>query len=148
MLADRTLRGFIAGILAGTVMGIINIILVSLNISNLLYADWALVYLIGHIDPSFFAKVVGQFGHLLFSGFVGLVFIRVVADRQYFKFKGGLWGLIVWFATNSTSVLFQTEPLNQKDIPTILANGITAIIYGWLLATIISWFEHRKRRTH
>lgn len=146
VFADLSLRGFIAGMLAGAVMAATNIVLVHLNLSNLLYADWALMYVVGHIDQSLLGKIIGQLAHIFFTGIIGLLFARIVQDRNYYQLKGIIWSLVVWFSTNATPVLFQTEPLSNKDLKSTIAHSVTAIIYGWVLAEIISRIE--KRRTN
>lgn len=138
MINDRAIQGFTAGILAGIIMAAINFILVSLRLSDLLYANWASVYLMGYIDSSLIGIMVGQIAHLLFAGFTGIPFTVLVKRKEYFQLKGILWGLAIWFMTNAICVLFNIEPLLPKNIQTIIAHAFTAIIYGWVLAIVIN----------
>lgn len=141
---DRLLRGFVAGLLAGVVMMFFDQGSVLIGISHLSYAEWASVFTFGHLPGRILEHVIGQAGHLIFCGFVGLIFFWLIPVESHLSLKGILWGLFIWMSSYWISILFKIDPLYPRTLGTVATDFITACIYGWMLAKSYVWLELKK----
>ncbi len=138
MIDDRFTVGFIAGVVSGIVSNIMDYISYGLGITKLLYIDWASVFILGHRFENTGEALLGQWGDLLFSGLVGVVFAYLVAgvSSKYLYFKAIAFAYMVWFSTSATVFLFDMSALTSIGADTALSNVITTGIFGLVLAYV------------
>ncbi len=138
VIKDRFTIGFIAGVLGGVVMSILDYISLALGISEMLFIDWAAVFIFANRTDAFGELIVAQVGQLLFSGFTGILFAYLIigVTSKYLYFKGVVHALLVWFFSYAIVVLFEVTPLTPVRLDTILSNIVSVIIYGLVLAVV------------
>ncbi len=138
VVEDRFTIGFIAGVIGGVVMSILDYISYGLGIVGLLYIDWASVFILGHRFENVGEALVGQWGHLLFSGLAGIVFAYLVigVSSRYLYFKAIVYAYLIWFFTYAAILLFDITALKAININTALSNMVTVGIYGLVLAYV------------
>jgi Na+-transporting NADH:ubiquinone oxidoreductase subunit NqrB len=144
-LNDRFTRGFLAGVLGGIVMSILDLISFALGIVELLYLDWAAVLTYGYRPNTILETVVAQAGQLFFSGIMGIIFaylITVVGSVNYL-FKGCIYGLAIFFGSYAITLLFKVSPLIPIHVDTVLSNIVTSLVYGVVLAQSLHWLEKK-----
>ncbi len=145
---DRFLNGFIAGFLGGIAMSILNLIsFYALNITEMLYLDWASVMIFGYRFATPLEAVIGQAGQLIFSGLTGILFAFLLSlvSSRYYLFKGWLYGLTVWFGSYALTTIFKVTPLIPVKPDTVMSNMVTASVYGLVLAESLRRLSARQK---
>ncbi|MBS3946825.1 MAG: hypothetical protein KGZ57_00785 [Dethiobacter sp.] len=146
---DRFTNGFIAGIVAGTMMCVINYISHQVGIVDLLYLDWAAVLLYGHRHETILEAVVGQAGKLFFAGLLGSLFAfwLTIVTSKYLFFKGIVFGIAVWFGIHAFATLFKLSPMIPITSETVLSYKVEAVIFGVVLAELMRRLSGKQGKT-
>lgn len=142
---DRWLRGFIAGGLAGVVMNVVDQILFALNLGEIYLWEWASVLIYGYRTTDLSEILLALVIHVSFSAFLGMVFAYLtpkITSKNYL-FKGVTYGLIVFFTSYAITQLFKVSPLVPIKGDTVIANMITASVWGLVLAIVLWWLDKR-----
>lgn len=139
VIKDRLLRGFGAGFFGGVIMTIVDQGSMLMGISDLSYAEWASVFIFGHLPKHVFESAVGQGGHLAFCGFAGILFAWFIPTKTHLTLKGILFGLFVWMSSYWLSTLLQLEQLLPRGMGTVLTDFVTACLFGVALAKGLNW---------
>lgn len=145
-IQERVLRGFVAGFLAGLVMMVVDQGAVFFKLSTLGYDQWASVFSFGHLPHTIWERVLGQGGHVVFCAFMGLVYALLVQSESNSLGKGMIWGLFIWLSSYWISVLFKVDQLYPRTIGTVLADFLTALVFGWSLSKAYRWLEPENWR--
>jgi hypothetical protein len=149
MMNDRFTNGLIAGLVAGVVMSIFDLIShFVLGITEILYLDWAAVLILGYRYSTFLEAVIGQIGQLFFSAIMGVLFAFLLAltSSRYYWLKGWVYGLVVWFGAYAVVKLFQVTPLIPIKPDTVLSDMVTASVYGLVLAEALRRLENTEKQ--
>ncbi len=78
-MQDRFLKGFMSGIIAGTLMQVLNLFLVKvLKFGQDLLLDYSGEMLIGSKPTTLLELIVSSIGHLVWTGFLGVIFIYLL----------------------------------------------------------------------
>jgi len=135
-MSDRFTNGFVAGLVAGTTMSVMNYISHQIGIVDLLYLDWASVLLYGYRHETVLEAVVGQAGKLFFAGLLGsfFAFWLTIVTSKYLFFKGIVFGIAVWFVVHATATLFKLFPMIPIKSDTVFSYKVEAVIFGIVLA--------------
>lgn len=145
---DRFVNGFLAGLLGGITMSILNLIsFFALGIAELLYLDWASVLIFGYRYATTLEAVIGQIGQLFFSAIMGILFAFLLpfVSSRYYLFKGFVYGLVVWFGAYAITTLFKVTPLIPIKADTVMSNMFTASVYGLVLAETLRRLSNREK---
>jgi thiamine transporter ThiT len=145
-MKDRFTNGFIAGLLGGVVMGIMDLVLYFLGVVQILFLDWASVLIFGYRFATLLEAAIGQIGQLFFSAVAGVLFAFLLSftSSRYYLFKGWVYGLVVWFGTYSMTLLFKVTPLIPIKPDTVISNMVMASVYGLVLAESLRRLSSRK----
>jgi len=141
MERDRLVRGFYAGVGAGILQNIWSFLSFALGITTLRMADWSAIAILGRGGPYSTGEIaLGLIAHLVWSGFLGIVFVYLIplVTHRHFTLKGLLFGWSVWFFIYGITLLFKVEPTMGLPLKTPVSNFIGAGIYGLALAWIIN----------
>jgi hypothetical protein len=146
MMKDRFTNGFIAGLLGGVVMSIMDLVLYYLGVVQILFLDWASVLIFGYRFATLLEAVIGQLGQLFFSAVAGVLFafLLPLTSSRYYLFKGWVYGLVVWFGTYSITLLFEVTPLIPIKPDTVISNIVMASVYGFVLAESLKRLSNIK----
>ena len=142
-IQDRWLRGSIAGGLAGIVMNAVDYILFTLNLGEIPLWQWASVLIYGYRTTDLSETLLALVIHISFSAFLGIIFAYLtpkITSKNYL-FKGVTYGLIVFFASYTITQLFNVTPLIPVKGDTVIANVITASVWGLVLAKALRWLD-------
>ena len=142
--SDRLVQGLGAGMFAGLIMSILDLILLARGWIEFAYYDWGLSLIKGTTAHNLFEMVVGQVTHILFSGMLGIVFAYavVLVSSQNHLLKGWLYGIAVWFSVHFVVNLFAFDPLRPIPTSQVLSDFFTASVYGLVLSMAL----HRLSR--
>ena len=91
---DRYIRGFIAGIIGGIVLDILDVTSNLLGIDEMTYFDWAGILIIGSEPAKFGEYLISVFTQLFLCGLLGIIFaymIPKVTSKNYL-----LKGVFIW----------------------------------------------------
>lgn len=143
---DKVTKGFLAGILASIVINILNLFAYVLHLTTMLFLNWAGIFLFGRLTNNWGEMILGQFGQIIFSGFVGIGFAYFVSyrSRANYLFKGWLFSIAIWGFVYATSVAFRIPYLSHLPSKTVLSNLILTSVFGLLLAEALRWLNVRE----
>ena len=144
---DRFFRGFTAGIVGGVLMQIWSFFSFHvLGLTKLRFMDWAAIIVFGEQAETILEAIFALFAHLLFAGFLGMVFaflLPQVTSRLYLL-KGVLFGIIVGFFIYAIPMLLQTPRLTQATLGTALTDHIGGVIWGLATAYTLARLSRRE----
>ncbi len=141
---DRFYRGLTAGMVAGVPMIIWGHGAYYLGLGNLRFLDWAGVIIYGSLPETLFQVVYAQIAHLLWLGFLGIVFsylIPKVTSRGHIG-KAVIFGYVVGFFTHAIPVLFAVPHLAATHSQTVIHNHVGGVIWGLGLGYILRVLDH------
>ena len=75
---DRTIRGLIAGIIAGIAMNIWSLTAFAIQLKDIRILDWASVYALGRLPQNMLEEIFSLIIQLMFSGFLGIIFALII----------------------------------------------------------------------
>ncbi len=114
-MKDKTIYGFLFGIIAGLLMNIINLFsYFILHFADLRYLDFMSIIVWGNKPLNFWESTLAFFLHLGFTGFLGILFL---------------------FAY-SVTLLYKVPQLTNISVNTIVSNLISAGVFGFVLGIL------------
>lgn len=146
-LSDRFIRGFIAGIVGGIVLDILDVISNRLKIDELTYFDWAGIAIYGSKPDNLLEWIVAVFGQLLLTGFLGIVFAYFIphVTSKNIIIKGGIFGLFIWFAFFVIPLLFKINKLIETNADSAASDAVTGFVYGVIVALTLYRLDKRQK---
>ena len=144
---DLFLQGFLAGVLGGIVMCIVDGLLFLGGITELLYLDWAAVIIFGFRASTMAETLFALLGKLLFAGYLGIVlnYLFPTLTKGHYRLKGIIIGSFAWLAINALTVLFQIAPLIPTDVATASSEFLTSTLFGLVFVEALhrlKWGTH------
>ncbi len=138
-MKDRVTAGFLAGVTAGIAMNIINYISYFLDFTNELFLQWAAVMIYGRLSETLPELIFAQFGQLVFSGLVGIVFAYMMLKltSKNYLLKGWIYAVLLWFALYAITIIFRVPHLQRHGLGEALTTFIAASAYGFLVAEVL-----------
>ncbi|WP_028309684.1 hypothetical protein [Desulfitibacter alkalitolerans] len=136
-MKDRIAMGFIAGIIAGVFMNLIDYIGVYVvGFDDVLLLEWAAVLMYGRPQENMLEASLAQAGQLVFSGFLGIFFayIMLKITSGNYLFKGWLYGILTWFFIYALTIVFQVPFLTRHPFEAVVVHIIASSVYGLVLA--------------
>lgn len=149
IVTDKFTRGFLAGLIGGISMDIVDYISSIFNIVKVTYADWAGYMLFGEKPRNILEITVGLIGHIFFCGILGVLFayLIVAVKFKYLLFKAWIFGLTIWTIMYSISVLAHLYDLSILYLDTVLSDMVTSSIFGLSLGYAYKLLTNRKELT-
>jgi len=147
-IRDRYTNGFVAGVIAGTVMSLLNILSFKLNFAQIRYIDFGAIITLGSQPNTFLEDIIGFSAHIAFTGLLGILFAYIIPiiTSKHYLFKGVSFGIFVWFLTYTIPLLFKVPHLSKISASTALSNVITASVYGLILAYTLETIDKRIKQ--
>ncbi|MCW3488519.1 DUF1440 domain-containing protein [Dethiobacter alkaliphilus] len=136
LIKDKLARGLVAGIAAGVVMSMADLILTGFGWVKFPYYDWGLSLISGSVAETFPEIAIGLVIHLMFAGVLGVIFsyaIQLIPSTNSLL-RGWLYGVVVWFAVHVIVNLFGFQPLKPIPMSQLLSDFLTASVFGLVLA--------------
>lgn len=142
---DRTLRGLVAGIIAGVVMNIWNLTDFYLfHISNLRLLEWVAVLTSGKKSQSSFQATTDFLVQIIWDGFLGIIFALLLTKitSKGVIIKSIVYSSLCWFFFRSIATLFRLEPLiTGQTFPERFSNLMGAVLWGLVLGVLLKRFD-------
>ncbi len=144
---DRFFRGFLAGIAGGIIMTAWDLISFHLaSFSAHRYLDWSAILLLGERPANFFEAAYALLVHLIWSGFLGIIFaflVLLIGDEKI-MLKGAILGFNAGFIFYAIPKLFvATTDLYATPIESVVSNHLGAVLWG-LTAGYVLYYLDRK----
>ncbi len=136
---ERVRNGFVAGVIAGVLMTVLDLTLLGLGFVEIAYYDWGAALILGFRAVTLAQIAVGQVAHIVFAGVLGIVFaylIQALSSLNYLL-KGWVYGVLVWFSVHVLVNLFGFAMLTPIGVATALSDLATASLYGLVLAEVL-----------
>ncbi len=145
---DIFFRGFTAGIVGGVAMNVWSVfVYYVIKISKMRFLDWAAVFLYGHLPLTFPEVIYAMLVQIGFVGSLGVImayFIKATSPQAYLL-KGVIFGLGIGFVIYAIPTLFQVPGLVVIPFPTVLANHVGGIIWGFTTAYVLEYLDKRLK---
>ncbi len=138
---DRTLRGLLAGIIAGIAMNVWNLLDYHFfHITQIRFLDWAAILLTWSKPPSAIETVIHLLIHLLWDGFLGIMFahLLVLISSRGLIIKSTIYSLMLWFSFKIIVNLYRVPVLSgSQPFPGAMSNLLAVILWGILLGLVL-----------
>lgn len=138
---DRTLRGLLAGVIAGIAMNVWNLSdYYFFNITKIRFLDWAAVLLTWSKPPTVMETVIYLLIHLLWDGFLGITFahLLVMITSRGLIIKSTIYGLLLWFSFKIIVNLYRVPVLSGlQPFPGAMSNLLAVILWGLVLGLVL-----------
>lgn len=142
-MEDRFLRGYIAGILSGITMALLDYLLFMFGISETRYLDLVAIIFLGYVPDTIFGQAVAQIIQLGHAALVGITFVYLtsIIGAKHLIFKGATYGAIVWFSTFGICSLFKVALFYQSTPANLMSKLATSAVWGIAAALTLIWLE-------
>lgn len=142
-LDDRFFRGYIAGLVGGVVMTLINQLTVVLGLVSIRLIDWVGMIFLGYVPATVGEQLLCLTIQLVHAAVVGILFAYLVTDMssRYLILKGSTIGAITWFIIFGVGSLFKVPLYFNLSWVSVSANLFAASIWGVTAALVLLWFE-------
>jgi len=132
-MKDFFTRGLVIGILTAIVESCYTLTAYYVfRFGALRYLDYAAIMIYGQKSGTLIQSVFAQLGYFFFSAFLGIVFVYLLhyIKRDNMYLKSWFYGVLVWFAVYSLTMLYKVPLLLKIDFETSLNNFIASSIWG------------------
>ncbi|TGE34506.1 hypothetical protein [Desulfosporosinus sp. Sb-LF] len=135
-MKDRTLYGFFAGIIAGILEGIGNLISYYSNFAQRRLLDEMAIILFGNKPIDSLQTITALTARTIFSGLLGILFAHLMKylNDEHYLFKGWVYGISLMGVIYSITSIFKMPELAYTHTYTIVSNFLGASIFGLALA--------------
>jgi hypothetical protein len=145
---DTFLRGTIAGLIAGLVKDIPDLILHSVfHLKEISFWDYSGVIFLNRIPHTFWEFTLAFVFEVMFSIGLGITFAFLaekVIKTKHYLLLGLFFGSSVWFAvTIAVNIIGLTE-LQTKNLRDPIITFLLSAAYGLLLIMIDRWLQNRR----
>jgi len=134
---DRTLRGLLAGLIAGCAMNVWNLLdYYFFHITKIRFLDWAAVLLTWSKPPTASETVVYLIIHLIWDGFLAIIFAHLIVSitSRGLIIKSTLYSVLLWFFFKIIVNLYRVPVLSGlQPFPGALSNLLAVILFGIVL---------------
>ena len=139
---DRTLRGFLAGAVAGFAMNFWNLLdYYFFHITQIRFLDLAAVLLTWSKPQTVFATVIHLIIQMLiWNGFLGIIFAHLLVSitSRGLIIKSTIYSLLLWFFFKITVNFYRVPVLSgMQPLPGALSNLLAVILFGIVLGLVL-----------
>lgn len=138
---DRTLRGLLAGVIAGSAMNVWNLLdYYFFHITKIRFLDWASVLLSWSKPHTAGETVIYLTIHLLWDGFLGIIFAHLLVPitSTGVIIKSTLYGVLLWFSFKIIVNLYRVPVLSGlQPFPGAISNLLAVILWGIVLGIVL-----------
>ncbi|PKM80533.1 MAG: hypothetical protein CVU89_13355 [Firmicutes bacterium HGW-Firmicutes-14] len=149
-IKDRLTRGLLAGLSAGIVTKIYDLLAFHYGISTLRWLDFAGIMIYGRKPVALGEQVFATFGTWFFHALLGIIFvflIQRVFSSDNLLLKGWFYSISWWFIIYAVFQLFKVPELASIPLKTALSSFVGASIWGLLLALALHWLDRKSNIT-
>lgn len=145
---DTFMRGAVAGLIAGIGKDIWTLASKYLGFGEISFIDWMAVMEFGRLPNEPIHLILATFSHLIILSALGVGFAYLVPhiETGFIVAKGIMYSLIVGTVLYVIPILFKMPYIGRPGADTALSNLIGSIIYGALLAVLLSRLSNRAVR--
>jgi len=148
LIRDRFTRGMLAGIVAGIITKVYDLLAFYLHFSTLRWLDFAGIMLLGRKPPNLAEQIFVTFGVWFFHAILGVIFVmliqRMISSDNLFL-KGWFYGVVWWFMIFAIAHLFKIPQLALVPLKTSVSNFVGASIWGLVMAVAVQWLDRKAK---
>ena len=138
---DRTIRGLLAGVIAGIVKDGWNLIdYYFLHITEIRFLDWAAILATWSRPRNSLSTVFFLMLQILWDGFLGIIFAHLLISitTRYLILKSILFSLMLWFVFKIIVNLYRVPLLSGiQPQPEAISNVMAVILWGVIMGLVL-----------
>ena len=138
---DRTIRGLLAGVIAGIVKDSWNLIdYYFLHITEIRFLDWAAILATWSRPRNNLSTVFFLMLQILWDGFLGIIFAHLLISitTRYLILKSILFSLMLWFVFKIIVNLYRVPLLSGiQPQPEAISNVMAVILWGVIMGLVL-----------
>ena len=138
---DRTIRGLLAGVIAGIVKDSWNLIdYYFLHITEIRFLDWAAILATWSRPRNSLSTVFFLMLQILWDGFLGIIFAHLLISitTRYLILKSILFSLMLWFVFQIIVNLYRVPLLSGiQPQPGAISNVMAVILWGVIMGLVL-----------
>ena len=138
---DRTIRGLLAGVIAGIVKDSWNLIdYYFLHITEIRFLDWAAILATWSRPRNSLSTVFFLMLQILWDGFLGIIFAHLLISitTRYLILKSILFSLMLWFVFKIIVNLYRVPLLSGiQPQPEAISNVMAVILWGVIMGLVL-----------
>lgn len=138
---DRTIRGLLAGVIAGIVKDSWNLIdYYFLHITEIRFLDWAAILATWSRPRNSLGTVFFLMLQILWDGFLGIIFAHLLISitTRYLIVKSIFFSLMLWFAFKIIVNLYRVPLLSGiQPQPGAISNVMAVILWGVIMGLVL-----------
>lgn len=142
---DRTLRGLLAGVIAGIAMNVWNLSdYYFLHLTKIRFLDWASVLLAWSKPKTAVETVIYLIIHLLWDGFLAIIFSHLLVSitSRGLIIKSTIYSVLLWFFFKITVNIYRVPVLSGlQPFPGAMSNLLAVILFGIVLGLVLKKFD-------
>ncbi len=129
-------------------MLVIDLIFTALGWVQSSYYDWGLSLIRGTTAGTISEIIIGIGIHLLFTAILGALFAYIILliSSGNHLIKGWIYGFLVFFTVHVVVNLFTFQPLRPIPVSQVIADFVTASIFGIVLAETLQRLSQEKAK--
>ena len=147
-IKDRFARGMAAGIFAGIITKIYDLLAFYIGISTLRWFDFAGIMIYGKKPMSLGEQIFATLGTWFFHALLGILFVFLI-ERLFLSdnllLKGWFYGVSWWFIVYAVNQLFKVPELASIPLKTSLSNFVGASIWGLIMAAVVHRLDNKLK---
>lgn len=147
-IRDRFTRGMLAGIVAGIITKVYDLLAFSFHFSTLRWFDFSGIMIYGKKPLNLWEQIFATLGVWFFHAILGVIFVlliqRLVSSDNLFL-KGWLYGVAWWFIIYAIAHLYKVPQLVLVPLKTSVSNFVGASIWGVTLAAVVRWLDTKAK---
>lgn len=144
---DRTLKGFIAGLIGAIPLNIINLTCYYVfKIVEVRYADWASIIMTGDKPNNLFDLIFSLIVQFCWSGLMGLLmaFLIPQVTSKACWIKSVIYSFLISFIFRGIVVIYQVPGLYKVSTLTSSINNTTGVVWGLVTMYILKKLDEEK----
>ena len=145
LLKDRFTAGFLAGVIGGIAMNVVDWVGYSAGLHDERLLDWAAVSIYGRLPGNLIEVAFAQVAQILFAGFLGVLFALMLLKLTSgnYLFKGLIYGNFIWFIIYAISIAVRLPTLESHTFSAVLSHFLSATTYGLVLSYTLHRLEKK-----
>ncbi len=147
-MRDTFVRGYMAGVIGGIAMTIINQILFSLGFASSRFFDISAMIYLGYVPNTIGEQFISEVIHLGHAALIGISFAYIfpLIGRDYFVFKGATFGAFIWSIVFGIGSLLKVPLFFNLSWISVASYLFISATWGAVMSLSLVWFEEHAAK--
>lgn len=141
---DKYTIGIVSGIIGWITTFLWNYPANKLGLSDLKYSDFVAVLIYGHFAKYTLEEIFALGTTIMWFAALGVLFSYITGNK-HLTLKGLGFGVGVWFASYTITLLFKIPELTDISLGTAFSNLVGSLIYGLTLGIAVRWLRNKHK---